>query len=199
MNSSTPRDSTPRILVAGIGNIFLGDDAFGVEVVRRLIESPIPQGVRVVDFGIRGLDLTYCLLDKFEMVILIDAVPRDEPPGTLFVIEPDLSALQNAGDSEAMIDAHGMHPEKVLRAAASMGAEFGKVLLVGCQPMPFDAEHDMQMDLSDPVRAAVGEAANIVQSLISKFLQDERSPVGVGASSPEHHSDAAKDSGYVSP
>src|SRR2546428_8240900 len=79
----------PRLLVAGVGNIFLGDDAFGVEVAQRLLRRPQPEGVRVVDFGIRGLDLTYALLDGCDVAVLIDAVPRGQPPGTLYVIEPD--------------------------------------------------------------------------------------------------------------
>src|ERR1700676_3752545 len=84
------------ILVAGIGNIFLGDDAFGVEVVRRLVQRPLPEGVRVVDFGIRGLDLTYALLDKYAAVIFVDAAPRGGTPGTLYVIEPELAGPEEA-------------------------------------------------------------------------------------------------------
>src|SRR5947209_6163179 len=79
----------PRLLVAGVGNIFLGDDAFGVEVVQRLLRRPQPDGVRVVDFGIRGLDLSYALLDGYEAVILVDAAPRGAPAGTLHVLELD--------------------------------------------------------------------------------------------------------------
>src|ERR1700736_5676334 len=79
----------PRILIACVGNIFLGDDAFGVEVARRLAYHPLPPGVRVIDFGIRGLDLTYALLDGCEGPILVDAAPRGEAPGTLSVIQPD--------------------------------------------------------------------------------------------------------------
>ncbi len=81
-----------RILIAGIGNIFLGDDAFGVEVVRRLSRSArkLPDEVRIVDFGIRGFDLAYALMEGYEVAILVDATPRGGVPGTLYTIEPDL-------------------------------------------------------------------------------------------------------------
>ncbi len=93
LDDAAGENSKPRILVAGIGNIFLGDDAFGVEVARRLSGRELPRGVRVTDFGIRGYDLAYALLDGYETTILIDACPRGEPAGTLYVIEPDLENL----------------------------------------------------------------------------------------------------------
>jgi hydrogenase maturation protease len=165
-----------RILIAGIGNIFLGDDAFGVEVAQRLLSRPIPAHVQVIDFGIRGLDLAYALLDKLELVILVDAVPRGDVPGTVYLIEPDLSSLRTDSGSEEMLDAHTMHPEKVLRTAASMGARFGRVLLVGCEPTPFDSDVDMQMELSPPVRAAIDEAIKLIESLVTEFANELVSP-----------------------
>src|SRR5262249_56961070 len=123
----------PRVLVAGVGNIFLGDDAFGVEVVRRLGRRPLPDGVRVVDFGIRGLDLTYALLDGHEAVILVDALPRGGEPGTLYVLEPEIGAP--LGDAPP-VEGHGMDPVKVLHLAAAMGGQVGRLLLVGCEPAP---------------------------------------------------------------
>src|SRR5258708_34886 len=108
----------PRILIACVGNIFLGDDAFGVEVAKRLAYRPLPPTVRVIDFGIRGLDLTYALLDGYEVAILVDAAPRGEPPGTLSVIQPDpidQASLPPAdvGAGDLLIETHGMHPAKV--------------------------------------------------------------------------------------
>src|SRR4051794_33940377 len=99
----------PRVLVAGIGNIFLGDDAFGVEVAQHLARREWPDGVRVVDFGIRGLDLTYALLDGYEVVILVDALPRGGQPGTLYVLEPDRAALE-PGEGGPMVEGHGLDP-----------------------------------------------------------------------------------------
>lgn len=157
---------TPRILVAGIGNIFLGDDAFGVEVVRRLASRPMPPGVTVVDFGIRGLDLTYALLDGWDAAILIDAVPRGEPPGTLYVIEP---AMEGPAEQAATLDTHAMDPVRVLRMVASLGGRVDRVLIVGSEPTPLGAD-DFQSGLSAPVAAALDEAAGMVESLIAQIL-----------------------------
>ena|SRR5665213_2941492 len=109
----------PRILIAGVGNIFLGDDAFGVEVVQRLARRPPPDGVCVVDFGIRGLDLAYALCDGYETVVLVDATPRGGLPGALYVIEPDVG--ETSGEAGVLIEGHNMEPVKVLRLAATMG------------------------------------------------------------------------------
>jgi hydrogenase maturation protease len=158
--------SASRILVAGIGNIFLGDDAFGVEVAQRLARRALPAGVRVIDFGIRGLDLTYALLDGYHGAILVDAVPRGGPPGTLYVIEPEIDDA--AG--EVTVEGHGMDPAKVLRAARALGSATRPVLLVGCDPHPPADEDDMQMGLSEPVAAAVDQAVGLVESLIGQML-----------------------------
>src|SRR5260370_141508 len=116
--------ATQRILIAGIGNIFLGDDGFGVEVAQRLTRRTYPQGVLVSDFGIRGLDLAYTLLDGYDTLILIDAVPRGGTPGTLYLIEPDLTGLapqQGADAGRAGLDAHSMDPVKMLAFAMTLG------------------------------------------------------------------------------
>jgi hydrogenase maturation protease len=159
----------PRILIAGIGNIFLGDDAFGSEVARRLQQCPLPEAVRVVDFGIRGFDLAYALLEGYEVTILIDATPRGAAPGTLFTIEPDLSELNELNVEDQMVETHGMNPIRVLAVAKSMGASFQKVLLVGCEPSTLECE-DGQLGLSEPVELAVDEAVRTVEALITKTL-----------------------------
>src|SRR4051794_37928486 len=105
----------PRILIAGIGNIFLGDDAFGVEVATRLAGRSRPEGVRVVDFGIRGFDLSFAMLDDDDVIILADAAPRGGAPGTLYVIEPDPAESREPEPGEMLIDPHAMDPAKVLR------------------------------------------------------------------------------------
>lgn len=159
----------PRILVAGVGNIFMGDDAFGVEVARRLAERALPAEVRVGDFGIRGFDLAYALQDGYETTILIDAYPRGDDPGTLYVAEPDLAALGPDQAEGADVDAHAMDPVKILRLAASMGGALKRVLLIGCEPATLGPEEGV-MGLSDPVARAVSEAVNLVESVIDRVL-----------------------------
>lgn len=158
-----------RILVAGIGNIFLGDDAFGVEVAKRLVDCNFPASVRVADFGIRGFDLAYALQDGYDLTILVDACARGEAPGTVYVVEPDLAGLET--EAQGFVDTHGMHPVNVLRMAKGMNAQLKRVLLVGCEPATLGGEEGA-MGLSDPVAASLQEAVSIVQSLVSKSLQE---------------------------
>jgi hydrogenase maturation protease len=164
--------SAPRILVAGIGNIFLGDDAFGVEVVRRLSLRALPDYVRVVDYGIRGLDLAYALLDDYDAAILVDAAGRGEEPGTLYVLEPELSGADTAGCQAVPMDAHGMNPMRVLDMVKAMGGRPRRVLVVGCEPATLGDEFEGTMGLSAPVEAAVAGAIAIVESLIAKVIEE---------------------------
>ena len=159
----------PSILVAGIGNIFLGDDAFGVEVARRMAGLELPASVRVADFGIRGFDLAYALQDGYETTILVDACPHGQPPGTLYVIEPDLKALDGPDAAPAMVEAHAMNPMNVLRMARAMNIDLKNILLVGCEPETLGGEQG-QMGLSQPVEAAVDEAVKLVESLVNRIL-----------------------------
>ncbi len=161
--------STARILIAGIGNIFFGDDAFGSEVARQLLRHPLPDGVRVIDFGIRGLDLTYALLEGYEAVILVDAVPRGGPPGTLYVLEPELEKRDAPTAPEPLVEPHALDPWRVLHLARSMGGKIERVLLVGCEPSPLPADDDLQLEMSEPVRAAVAEAIPLIESLVTKL------------------------------
>ena len=163
----------PSILVAGIGNIFLGDDAFGVEVIRRMSSLNLPARVRVADFGIRGFDLAYALQDGYETTILVDACPHGQAPGTLYVIEPDLKALDDPGSPQAVVEAHAMNPMNVLRMARAMNIEVKNILLVGCEPETLGGEEG-QMGLSAPVDAAVDEAVKLVESLVNRILKDDR-------------------------
>ena len=154
---------SPRTLVAGIGNIFLGDDGFGVEVARRLSQEPIPDGVRVADFGIRGIHLAYELLDhQYETTVLVDATPRGGQPGTVYLIEPELESL-GVGDPE-LSDAHGMTPDAVFGWLRTLGGKPGRVLIVGCEP----AETDSLAGLSEPVAAAVEPAVRMILDLLNK-------------------------------
>jgi hydrogenase maturation protease len=171
---STAVVEKPTILVAGIGNIFLGDDGFGVEVVRRLGSLKLPESVRVADFGIRGFDLAYALQDGYETTILVDACPHGEAPGTLYVIEPDLREFDDPAAPRPAIEAHAMNPMTVLRTARAMNIEVKNVLVVGCEPKTLGGEEG-QMGLSAPVEAAVDEAVKLVESVINKIL-DQRKP-----------------------
>jgi hydrogenase maturation protease len=162
--------SVPRILVAGIGNIFLGDDAFGVEVVGRLLRRGLPDYVRVVDYGIRGLDLAYALLDDYDVAILVDAAGQGREPGTLYVLEPELGDID---DPQAIpVDAHGMNPVRVLEMVRALSGRPRRVLVVGCEPATLGDEFEGSMGLSAPVEAAVGGAIAIVESLIAKAAQE---------------------------
>lgn len=168
----------PRILIACIGNIFQGDDAFGVEVAKRLANRPLPENVRLVDFGIRGFDLAYALMDGYDVTILVDAAPRGEAPGTLYLIEPDLREIETETAQPAMIDAHTMNPLNVLRVAHSMGAEFKKLLLVGCEPQEIGGSEGL-MGLSKPVEAAIGGAVEMIELIIADIDAEKQSVISV--------------------
>lgn len=181
---------TRRILIACVGNIFLGDDGFGVEVARQLALRPLPEGVEVADFGIRGLDLTYTLLEaRHDAVILVDAAPRGGAPGTLYVLEPEPEATDKAAarddPTSLLIDAHDMDPEKVLRLMHAMGRRLRHLLLVGCETRPVQSTQDIAQGLSPPVRAAVPEALRAIEQLIARLL-----PAGNGAPAPQAPSPA---------
>ena len=162
------------LLIVGIGNVFLGDDGFGVEVVRRLASQPLPAGVRVADFGIRGLHLAFELLDHpDDTTILVDATPRGGAPGTVYLIEPDLGQLADlAGPGEGgsgMTDAHSMTPDAVFALLRSLGGTPGRVLIVGCEPLSCEEE----MGLSPPVELAVGEAVKLILEVVGRERQEQ--------------------------
>ena len=161
-----PAPPRTRVLVAGIGNIFMADDGFGVEVARRLGERALAPGVEVVDFGIRGMDLVYALGEGYDAAVFVDAIPRGGAPGTLYLIEPEL------GGTEPTLDVHGMDPVKVLVLARELGPVPERVLVVGCEPqvrMTGD-EEDVVVALSPPVLAAVDEAVAMVESVVEDLI-----------------------------
>lgn len=161
----------PSILIAGVGNIFMGDDAFGVEVARRLTARTFPDGVRVVDFGIRGFDLAYALMDGQDVTILVDATPRGGNPGTLYTIEPDLNDFETINEEMMAVETHGMNPMKVLAMVKSMDGDVKRILVVGCEPATLGPEEGL-MGLSEPVEAAVEEAIPLIESLVSNIRQE---------------------------
>jgi hydrogenase maturation protease len=151
------------ILVAGVGNIFLGDDGFGVEVVKRLGAKTLPEWVRVADFGIKSIHLAYELLDhKYATTIIVDAAPRGSEPGTVYLIEPDLLTIDNG-----FPDAHGITPQAVFALLKSLGGAPGKVYIVGCEP----ARVEEYMSLSEPVARAVEEAVNLIMNIVGRGIE----------------------------
>jgi len=158
-----------RILVAGIGNIFCGDDAFGVEVAQRFARRTLPEGVRVMDAGIRGLHLAHALLDGYSAAILIDTAQRGEPPGTLYVIEPE---TDDTAPADPSVSAHSLDPAKVLALLRSFGENCPRIRVLACEPLTFAGEEGA-MGLSAPVAAAVAPAIAMLDRLIDDLLHDE--------------------------
>jgi hydrogenase maturation protease len=173
-----PPEVRPRVLVAGVGNIFLGDDGFGVALADRLAEAGLPAGVQVADYGISGVHLAYELLRGYDATILLDATPRGEPPGTLTVLEVRPEDLPDPSDPDpdpdpdpaggALVDGHRLQPDQVLALLRVMGGDPGRVLVVGCEP----AETDYRIGLSEPVAAAVEEALPMVRELVARQLAE---------------------------
>ena len=151
---------TGRILVAGVGNVFLRDDAFGVEVVRLLAERPQPPGVQIRDYGIRGVHLVYELLDGYELFVLVDAAPRGEAPGTVTVLEVELPSPE----AQPVIDAHSLTPDAIFGLLSSLGGHSGRNLVVACEP----AEVDAGMGLTDPVQEALPHAVRAVEEILAQ-------------------------------
>jgi len=161
------------ILIAGVGNVFKGDDAFGVEVVQCLARRSLPPGVRVVDFGIRGIDLTYALMDGYRAAMLVDTVQRGEQPGTIYVIEPECLSGEEPDAGELLITPHDLDPAKVLRLVKTLGGSCGRILLIGCEPETFGDEEEGLMGLSPRVAVAVNEAVDLIERLVSQLLKEE--------------------------
>ncbi len=171
---------TGRTLVACLGNIFLSDDGFGVEVARRLARYQLPDGVRVTDYGIRGMHLAYDLAEGFDSTILVDATKRGGEPGTVYLIEPDPATDGTSPDPDpddgtaamlarmSLLNAHGMQPDLVLSLAGTLGAEAGRVLVVGCEP----ASLEEGIGLSAPVADAVDDAVRMVARLVTTGPED---------------------------
>jgi len=169
----------PRLLIAGIGNIFFGDDAFGSEVARELMKRSWPDGVRVDDFGIRSYDLAYALMDGIDAIFL-DVVSRGEKPGTLYLIELDPAQADTDGE---IPDGHSMNPVRVLQMVQSLGGKTGRLWLLGCEPGMLE-DQEGAMGLSDPVQAAVPLAIKRLGSLVpdilaGKFPVESREPAAL--------------------
>lgn len=159
----------PRVLVAGLGNIFYGDDAFGVEVARRLSSRALPEGVRVYDAGVRTMHLAYEIAEGgYDTVILVDLISRGSTPGTVYELEPEA----DEEDAKEAADAHDLRPHQLLAFARKLGARVGRVVIVGCEP----ACTNFECALSEPVSAAVDVAINAILELA---LSSTKDPMGV--------------------
>jgi hydrogenase maturation protease len=158
---------TPRVLVAGVGNIFLSDDGFGVEVARRLAGESFPEGVKVADFGIRSVHLAYELLDGYDALILIDAMGHGEAPGTVSVLEPERPDENESGAGGSIVDAHGMSPGAVLSMVSDMGGQVERVLVVGCEPQTLEEN----IGLSPVVESVVDQAVQVVSDLVREMSE----------------------------
>jgi hydrogenase maturation protease len=157
----------PPVLIAGLGNIFLGDDAFGVEVVRRLSAQVLPDWVRVADFGIRALHLAYELLEgRYQTTILVDAAHIGDRPGTVYLIKADVETLSH--NATEFADAHAMDFTSVLRLLKSLGGSPGEIYVVGCEPLQLDEA----MGLSKPVADAVDEALKLIHDKLADWQQN---------------------------
>jgi hydrogenase maturation protease len=157
-----------RLLVAGIGNIFLSDDGFGPEVLSRLRGYPVPDGVEVTDYGIRGVHLAYRLLDGVGTLVLVDAAPHGKAPGTVSLLEVDPAEIRPAPGSSPPVDAHAMEPVSVLRMLSSLGGSVDRVLVVACEPKVVDEG----LGLSPEVEAAVPAAVALIEELLAKELTE---------------------------
>ena len=183
--SETRRDErattvTGRVLVAGVGNIFLGDDGFGVEVARRLAERPLPPDVRVADVGIRGVHLAFELLDGVDLLVLADAAQRGETPGTVTVLEVD--APSEPVRADWLMDAHDMTPDAVLGLLGALGGQVGRTVVVACEPSDLAAG----IGLSGPVEAAVDEAVGAIERIVRAERPDHANAADTANSHTTH-------------
>ena len=159
-----------RILVAGIGNIFFGDDAFGCEVAAELAKRSWPDGVSIVDFGIRAYDLAYAIMDGYDATILIDAAPRGEKPGTVYLLELDPDKVDTCGDE--IVNAHALTPVRVLQLIRALGGHAENLYLIGCEPARLDGED--VIGLSEEVRNAIPLAAEMIEKVLADFFSGRR-------------------------
>jgi hydrogenase maturation protease len=158
-----------RTLVAGVGNIFLTDDGFGVEVASRMAGRELPEGVELVDYGIRGVHLAYQLLEGYDLLVLVDAAPHGQPPGTVSLLEVDQGQVVDSADAVAqgespLVDAHGLEPGAILSMLGSLGGQVPTVLVVACEPESVEEG----LGLRPVVAAAVPQAIALVEQVVSE-------------------------------
>ena len=160
-----------RVMIAGVGNMFMKDDGFGCEVIKKVSHKKFPEGVEIRDFGTGGLKLAYDLMKGYDGLILVDASARGEKPGTLYVIEPKEEEVDGNLENGTIIDPHGSDPATVLRFVKSVGAWPAKVLIVACEP---ENVEDFEIGLSEPVNAVLDQAATLVEEMVKEIYSERK-------------------------
>ena len=168
--SQTP-SKRKRVMIAGVGNMFMKDDGFGGAVIKKMLHKEFPEGVEVKDFGTGGLKLAYDLMKGYDGLILLDASARGEKPGTLYVIEPNEKDFDGDLEQGGPIDPHGADPVTVLRFVKSIGSWPGKVLIVACEP---ETVEDFEIGLSEPVNASIDKAIEMVEDIIKEIYSETK-------------------------
>ena len=163
------RELEKQILVAGVGNAWLQDDAFGGECARRLEARGVPPGVTVMDFGTGGLDLAYEVMRGYDELILVDISRQGGEPGTLYVLEPDMEELSGPIEDGDTINPHSMDPQSVLRFVGAVGGFSGKVVVIGCEPGEVD---DVGLGLTPAVAGAVERALALIRETLDELRTD---------------------------
>jgi hydrogenase maturation protease len=164
------------VLIAGIGNIFQGDDCFGVAVVHKLAAFGLSENIRVMDIGTCSIDLAFALLDKYDLTILVDATARGGAPGTLYTIEITRDDIPDGSHEAPMVNSHTLNPVRVLALAKSMGAQLKEVLLIGCEPLVVEHDESGYIGLSEVVEAAVDAAVETIRRLVEEFANSKPAP-----------------------
>ena len=161
----------PRVLVAGVGNDLLGDDGFGIAVVRRFSEEGAPEEVEVFESGIAGIRMVQELMDGYEAIVIVDATDKGEEPGTVYLLEvevPDPEELTEEGRQEFLADTHLTVPSKALALARAIEVLPPRVYILGCQPK----ECELGMGLSEPVQRGVAEAIERLRELTTRLKRE---------------------------
>jgi hydrogenase maturation protease len=153
-----------RTLVAGLGNVFEGDDGFGVAVAAALTSTQWPEGVELRDYGIRGVHLAYQLLEGYDLIVIADAVQRGGEPGTVYVIDHARDRdLAPPADDAPMLDAHDLAPDGVLALVPRLGGTLGRVVVIGCEPESIAPSMTLSPVVAAAVETAVGAVIDIVR------------------------------------
>ncbi|MEO8111571.1 MAG: hydrogenase maturation protease [Ginsengibacter sp.] len=166
-----PVNKKKRVMIAGVGNMFMKDDGFGGAVIKKMSDKTFPEGVEIKDFGTGGLKLAYDLMKGYDGLILLDASQRGEEPGTLYVIEPEENSIESNLEDGGPIDPHGSDPATILRFVKGIGAWPGKVLIVACEPVAVD---DFEIGLSEPVNEAVDKAVDLIDELLKDIYKETK-------------------------